>query len=169
MKTLIAIIAAADYSQHEILADLLSEMHNSGEIDILTTCNSSQLATIFGNQFFNFQNVFCLTLPRIQCQTESAMTASTKLYRTADAKGSGSLIYEALRKWFQRCSKRTEEGLAVLQRDIDNQTGTITPLLLAGAEQDSKRFADMALDLSEHAQPQIRAAALNALGKHRAH
>ena len=38
-------------------------------------------------------------------------------------------------------------------RDIDNLTGIVGSLLLAGAEQDSKRFAEVALDLSEHAQP----------------
>ncbi len=164
-ETLIDIIAAADYGQCEALADLLSEMHNSGEIDILTACKSDQLDTISGSPFFIFQNVFCLTLPRIQCQAEAAMTASTQVYRAADAKGSGSMIGEALRTWFQQSSERTEEGLAVIQRYMSNQTGTITPLLLAGAEQDSRRFAAVALDLSKQAQPQIRFDALRALGR----
>ena len=165
-ETLIDFIAAAGYSQHEDLVDLLSEMHNSGEIDIPTACNSGQLDTISGNQFFNFQRVFCLTLPRIHCHAEDAITASTQVYRKAGADLAAGLAFKALREWFQQSSERTEEGLAMLDndRDMDNLNGIVGPLLLAGAEQDSKRFAEVALDLSEHTQPQIRTAALGALG-----
>ena len=162
--TLINFIAAADYSQREALARLLSEMHNSGEINFLSVCNSGQLNTISDVQFANFQRVFRLTLPRIQCHAADAMTASTQLNRRADGDITAILVFEALCEWFQQDSIRIEEGLAAIQRDLDNQTGTITPLLLAGAEQDSKRFIAVALDLSEHAQPQVRSSAIRVLG-----
>ena len=164
-ETLIDIIAAAHYDQCEALANLLSEMHNSGEIDILTACNSGQLDTISGHPFFVFQSVFCLTLPRIHCRAKAAMTTSTKVYRKAGAEGSASLVHEALRKWFQQSSERTQEGLAAIHCDMDNQIGTVTPLLLAGARQDEELFAEVALDFSEQTWPQIRNDALWALGR----
>lgn len=159
--TLVETIGAAGFSQHEALAKLLSESHNSGEIDLLANCISGQLDTISGPPFFVFQHVFCLTLPLIHCQAESAMTASIQVCRKA---GTG-LAYEALRKWFQRSSKRTEEGLAVIDRDMDNQTGTTRPLLLAGAEQDAEMYTGVALQLSEQSRPHIRSDALWALGR----
>ena len=163
--TLVDFIAAEHYAQGEALADLLSEMHNSGEIDILATCSSGQLDAISGHPFFVFQRVFCLTLPRIRCRAEAAMTASTQVFEKAGADLCAGLAYEALRKWFQQSSERTEEGLAVIHCDMDNQTGTVRALLLAGAGQDAEVFTDEALHLSEQTQPQIRSDALWALGR----
>ena len=164
-ECLINLIAAVDYEQCEALADLLANLHNSGEIDILSACNSGQLDTIPDTLFFTFQSVFCLTLPRIDCHAEDAMTASTHVYTKADADGSASSVSEALREWFQQSSVRTEEGLAAIHRNMDYQTGTITPLLLAGAKQDPKRFVLVALDLTKHVQTQIRSDALKVLGR----
>lgn len=162
---LVETIGAAGYSQRKALANLLSEIHNAGEIDFLANCISGQLDTISGNPFFVFQSVFCLTLPLIHCRAEAAMTASTQVCRNAGADLSASLVYEALREWFQQSSERTEEGLAVLDRDMDNQTGTVRPLLLAGAKQDAKMYTGVALQLSEQARPHIRSDALWALGR----
>ena len=122
-------------------------------INILSVCNSDQLDTKSDVQFFDFQRVFCLTLPRIHCHAADLMTASTQLNRRAGDNLTGNLVFEALREWFQQSSIRTEEGLAVIQRDLDNQIGTITPLLLAGAEQDSKMFVAVAVNFSKHVQP----------------
>ena len=163
--TLVHFIAAQHYAQAEALADLLSEMHNSGEIDILATCNSDQLDTISGHPFFVFQRIFCLTLPLIHCRAEAAMTASTQVCRKAGADLCAGLAYEALREWFQQSSDHTEEGLAVMDRDMDNQTGTVRPLLLAGAEQDAEKYTAVTLELSEQARPHVRSAALWALGR----
>ena len=162
---LIEIIAATDNDQCEALADLISEMQNSGEIDILDACESGQLDTLSGHQFFVFHRVFCLTLPRIDCRAKAAMNASTQVYRNAGTDGRASIVCEALREWFQQSSERTKEGLAVIDRELDNHIGTVIPLLLAGAGQDAEKFAVITLDLSERAQPQIRTDALWALGR----
>ena len=163
--TLVHLIAAEHYAQAETLAELLSEMHNSGDIDALTTCNSSQLDAISGHPFFVFQRVFCLTLPLIRCRAAAAMTASTQVCRKAGADLSAGLAYEALREWFQQSSERTEEGLAVIERDMDNQIGAVRPLLLAGAEQNAEMYTGVALQLSGEAQPHIRSDSLWALGR----
>lgn len=163
--TLVETIGAAGYSQREALANLLSEMHNSGEIDLLAICISDQLDTVSGNSFFVFQSIFCLTLPLIRCAAEAAMTASTQVCKKAGADLSAGMPYDALRVWFQQSPKRTEGGLAVLDRDMDDQTRAARPLLLAGAKQDAKKYAEVALRLSEQARPHIRSDALWALSR----
>ena len=162
--TLVKTIAAS-YDQSEALADRLSELHNSGEIDFLAICNSSQLDAVSGSQFFDFQYVFCQTLPRLRCPAEAAMGASRRVFEKAGADLSAGLVYNALREWFQRSPERAEEGLVVVHHNMDGEIGSVRPLLLAGAAQDAKKFAEAALNLSHQVQPDIRSDALWALGR----
>ena len=93
------------------------------------------------------------------------MAASTLVCRKAGADLSAGLAYDALREWFQQSPERTDKGLAALDRDKDDQTRATRPLLLAGARQDAKKYAEVALQLSEQARPHIRSDALWALGR----
>ena len=163
--TLVETIGSAGYSQREALANLLSELHNTEEIDFLASCISGQLDTISGNPFIVFQSVFCRTLPLVLCPAEAAMNAYTQVCKKAGANLSAGLAYDALREWFQQRPERAEEGLAVLNRDMDDQTRAARPLLLAGANQDAQKYAEVALKLSTQARPHIRSDALWALGR----
>ena len=106
--TLIEMIDAADYSRRDSLAHRLSEMHNSGDIDFFASANSSKLDTIDRSQFFRFQHIFCLTLPRIQCQAEDAMAASAQMRKKAGADLTADSALKALREWFLQSPGRTE-------------------------------------------------------------
>ena len=157
-------IASIPYDAVDQLADELAELHNQGRLDVLKVFQSDELPSA-DPTFFSLQRVFRLALPRIRCSVAEAAATCQVLFEKGGDDLAARLVYDALRQWLQLDRCRVDEGLKLVRRDLDNQTGITRDVLVAGAAHDPKRYAKEALDLSRQPQAHIRQDALFALGR----
>lgn len=158
--TLLEVVAEISNRDSEAVASLLSSLHNSGEIDFLAACASNQLDDISRDSFFPLQRVFCKILPNLCCSVSDATAICDKLFQKAGNDLTAGLVFKALQEWMQVSSGRVLQSLAQLRLDVETQTRLVRPVLLAGAVHDSTKFAEVALDVSNHSQTPTRAEAL---------
>lgn len=162
---LLSEIASGSYGDHDSLANRLAKLHNSGTLDILDVFQSDQLDTVSGSPFFKLQQVFCLTLPQIQCTVENTVATYKALFEKAGEDLEAGEVYRCLCEWFQVRRGRVDAGLALIQNDLDIPIGVIRSILLAGAAHNLTEFVTAALELSHQNQSHIRQGALSALGQ----
>ena len=143
---------------------MLSELHNVGEIDFLNACRSDQLDGLSGYLFFQFKQVFCQTLPTLSCTTSDAVKTCGVLFEKAPEDLAADRVYDSFRAWIKKCPQRIEQGLSLIKSGTNQQNGIVRTVLLAGAQNDLRRFAEEALALSHHTQANMRLGALVALG-----
>ena len=151
--------------EHESVVDLLANLHNSGDVDFLATCRSEELDRLPQRSYFGLQHVFCDSLPNIECPVTAAAVACDRMFEKAGSDGTASLVFRALREWFQHSPSRVAEGLSLICRNTDNHPRLVRPVLIAGATHDAKRYTEEALALSRATQSSIRMDALFALGQ----
>lgn len=144
------------------LSAAIAELHNLGQIDFFSACDSDALVPLSNPAYYRFQAIFCKTLPQLNCTVREALTACQNLYEKA-AGNMGSVVYDALRKWLEQDPHRSEEGLALLGTH-DNFTGFTSTVLLGGASHDVRKFAEHALVLSREPKEDVRGGSLRALG-----
>ena len=164
-ESLLSTIASVPYDNTDQLADVLAELHNDGRLDVLKVFRSDEQLASADPTFFRLQHVFCLTLPRMRCSVAEAAATCEVLFDKAGDDLAAGQVYDALRDWLQLSRPRADEGLTLVQHDLDNQTGITRHVLVAGAAHDPKKYAEEALDLSHQPQFHIRQDALFALGR----
>ena len=164
--TLVDILASYPHQEHESLARSLAELHNAGLLDVFelfgTACRK---ATHPGFTFFRIQQIFCSTLPRVECSVKAAADACNDFMEEAGPDHAASFVYDSFLKWLGVNCERIEQGLSLVQTDQNIHSNATQSVLIAGAAHDPNRFAAEALKLSQDTQPSIRLGALRALGK----
>ena len=163
--TLLEAIAAAPYDEFDSVAHLLAELHNSGEIDLLAACDKPALDAIPTHPFFTLQQVFCRTLPRLQCSTKCATSACERMFERAGPDMAASLVFDALAKWLEQAPERVAAGLDLIDQDTEINPGVVNSVLLGGATQDAAKSTKDALDLSHRTSPTIRLPSLAAVAR----
>ena len=161
---LLEAIADTPYSEHERVAELLAEMHNTGHVNLLQVCGSGQLGALSRHRFFDLQGLFCVALPHVRCSTAEAATLCHRFFEQAGEDLSAGAVYGALAEWFNRTIERVDEGLAFVRAKLDVAYGVTRSLLLAGSTHDVARFVHEGLELSQEPNESTRRAALSALG-----
>ena len=156
-------IVATPYDQLDSVAEVVSDLHNRGEIDFLASCESPPLADEPNHSFFALQRVFCQILPRIECSAEAAANACKAMIARAGDRVLADLIYDAFSKWICQSPARAEETLALIRCDLDTHAPLVTPVLLAGATHDVDRYVEEAFAFSDQPQSKIQLAAVWAL------
>ena len=157
--TLLSAISETPYDERETIAKTLSALHNSGSIDFLKACRSSQLGALSDRSFYGLQSVFCSTMPRIDCSPQEAIIVVGIVSERA-----GSVI-DALRGWFQHTPQRPDRGLELIQSDITAYSHAVKPVLLAEARHDVRKYAAVALYLARQPALKCRLDAVTSLGK----
>ena len=150
--------------QLDSVAEAVAGLHNRGEIDFLTSCESPTLAQDSGHSFFTFQEVFCRILPRIDCTAEAASNACKSLSESAGTETPSLSFYNALSAWIRESSARADETLDLIHRDLNAHARLINPVLLAGATHDVAKYVEEAFAFSKHRESNIRTNAVIALG-----
>ena len=161
---LLQTIAATPHKHLDSTGRLLADLHNSGEIDFLATCEPVSLAAVPDLSFFALQRLFCQTLSNIDCSTEAAASACESMFARAGNEGAAGFVYSSLSDWFRHSPARAEEGLALIHRDPDMHTRLVRPVLLAGATHDASMYVEEAFNFSSDADSPVRLDALSALG-----
>ena len=161
---LLEAIAATPYDQQDSVAEAVSDLHNRSEIDFLACCEPSPLAEDPNRSFFALQQIFCQTLPRIECSAEAAANACRAMSARAGERTPPDLIYNAFSNWNRQRPARAEETLVLIRSDVDAYARLVKPVLLAGATNDAAKYVEEAFTFSDHPQPNVRLDAVFALG-----
>ena len=161
---LLSVIAETSYDERNNLVQVLSAFHNSGYIDFLSVCRSGQLGAISGWSFFVVQQVFCDTLPGLDCSAADAATTCRILFERAGNDLAATRVFDSLLEWLQKGSERTDEALELIRRDARIPSQVVTSIILAGARHDIMRYAKEALDYATRRQFPARLGAIAALG-----
>ena len=156
--------AVANWSggDYDGLSTAIAELHNLGQINFLAACGSDALAPLSDRAYFRVQDVFCKTLPQLDCTARKAFAACQNLYEKA-AGNMATLVYDALREWLEQDPQRADDGLELVGTR-NSYTGLTSSVLLGGASHDMRKFARQALALSRRPQEDIRGGSLRALG-----
>ena len=157
--------AATPHAQFDSVAEILSELHNDGEINVLTACATPGLDALSRHSFFCFQQIFCRTLPKIHCSTDDAIAACGRMFDRAGADAAAGFIYDALVQWFQESPARVDGGLALIRQEMGISSDVVRSVLLAGATHNAAKATTDALDLSNREDPTIRLPAIWALAR----
>jgi len=161
---LLQTIAATPHKHLDSTGRMLADLHNSGEIDFLATCEPASLAAMPDLSFFALQRLFCQTLPHIDCAAEAAASACENMFARAGNDGAAGFVYSSLSNWFRHSPARAEEGLALIHRDPDIHRRLVRSVLLAGTTHDATRYVEEAFRFSNDADSPVRQDALWALG-----
>lgn len=153
------------YGDYDSLGALLAELHNSGEVDVLSKCSSDELSKVSGSSLVRLRDVFCKVLPRLECRVEEAMKVCQVLHeKSAKDDLLAGEVYVALERWLHKDTARIENALALVKRKNDVQAGVTRAILTAGATHDAEKYAKEALELSQNSQEGIRIDSLKVLG-----
>ena len=163
--TLLDGLAALAYEDVESVTTTVSELHNGGDIDILSACASPQVDAMSDQSFFSFYHIFCKILPLIDSSVEAAEAACRNIFERAGHDLSAGIVYDSLTDWFRKTPGRVEEGLTIIHQEIDTDRRLVRPVLLAGASHDAAMYSEAAFDLSNQPQMHIRRDAIWALGR----
>lgn len=161
---LLAAIVEMPYEERDNLVQVLSALHNSGDIDFLSDCRSNQLDAISGWSFFVVQKVFCDTLPRLNCRAADATAICRILFERAGNDLAATHVFDSLLEWLQKSPERTDEGLELIRHDTGVSPQIVGSILKAGARHDIIRYAEEALDFAIRRQSPARLGAIAALG-----
>ena len=162
---LLSAVTEASFDERDCLSSTLAELHNSGELDVVRALTSDLSGSVSGQAFFQLQDVFCQTLPYLDCSVEAAASVCQVFYEKAAGDMTAGLVYDALRQWAKVDRRRVEAGLAMVRSNSDIPSGPTRSFLLAGAVQDFDTAANEALGLSRLANNNIRLDSLIALGR----
>ena len=163
--TLLETASSLAIQEHEIVVNVLANLHNSGDIDLLAACRSEELDRLPQQSYYGLRHVFCDSLPQIECPATEAVAACDRMNEKAGTDDSAALVFAALSEWFQQSPACAEEGLSLICLDADTHARLVRPVLFAGAAHDPNKYTEEALVLSRAAQPSMRMDALFALGK----
>ena len=162
--TLLSAIDKTPNDEHEALAETLSTLHNSGNLDFLKSCTSDRFTALSGTSLYRFQRVFCNTLPKIDCSAKKAVITTRLISERAEDGITYGSAYDALREWFQQTPQRADSGLKLIQSDMRLYSHAVRSVLLAGARHDVRKYASVALSLARQLESGRRMDAIIALG-----
>lgn len=162
--TLLEELVAIEYDCDSI-TNVVSSLHNGGNIDILSACDSPQLDAMSDQSFFSFYHIFCETLPMIDSPAEAVEAACRNIFKRAGNDLTAGMVYDSLTNWFRQNPARVEEGLTLIRQEIDTDRRLVRPVLLAGASHDAIISSEETFNLSNQPQMHIRQDAIWALGR----
>ena len=160
--TLLESLAATEFNEIESVATVVSELHNCSEINIFKAYESSQI-DVTAQSFVVLWNLFCKTLPLLNCPTDDVISACEKMFEKAGSRGDA--VYECLTEWFRKNPTRITDGLSLIHQDITINKRLVKPVLFAWASHDAAKSTEEAIDLLNQEQVHIRLDAIRALGR----
>lgn len=144
---------------------MLAELHNAGDIDILTLVTSESVGPYKGHAFFNGQHVYRALISRLQAPAEALMNVVQTLLDAAGQDMAAGLPVEEFAKWCGKDSARPGELLGLVDRKVPNADRFLTIAIMSGVVVDRAYFLDRAYSFLESGSETETQSAINALGQ----
>lgn len=161
---LLEFVAEVPWDSIGELAEALSELHNSDEIDLLDVLSEDRLDTLEELVFFRVRHAFNQTLPFIECGAEEAISTCRLMAKKAGSDITKGQEYDALEQWLQKSRQRVDDTIAWVESAVEVDPNILLLALVAGAHLAPAEFSELALAYSRRDDPSFRLSALSALG-----
>lgn len=149
----------------EPTSEALAELHNTGDLDLLSSLRHGQLRADGPHVFHKILELFRRTLPLIDCDVSDALAAVNSINRRLTDGGAAATAHEALHGWLEKQESRPKQALSLVLRDNPLDDAVLRVVLTVGGRTDPDAFTTQAVTLSRDTSPATRGAALFALGR----
>lgn len=144
--------------------NLAVDLHNSGDVNLLTNLTADALEESKGFQFFTLQQFYCAAIPRLASDVKPLMLVISAL---VEAGGEDLMAYQpnsAYRDWCAADDDRPVEALSLIEAGDAEARDYLSLTLEAGARRDLRAYMTRAKAYVRET-PQLRLGALTALAR----
>lgn len=122
-------IGQADFKS---ILEMCVELHNAGEIDLLSLIRNSELEGIDGHRFFVGQDFFCKVIPQLRASTAEMMHCVHTLVKKGGDDLAANRPNAALKEWCETDLTRAHEIVDAAKNDDPMAVEFLTFALTAG-------------------------------------
>ena len=143
----------------------LSDLHNSGEIDLLVIVTRDSVQAFQGQVFWYGQHVYRALISRIQAPAEALLNVVQILIESAGRDMAASMPVDEFSKWCGSEPSRPMELLDLVDRKVPHADLFLTIALKQGVAVDRPYFLNRAYGFLTDGSETEKQAAINALGQ----
>lgn len=155
------------HDQNEIndkLGKLLSELHNTGEVDIILEFSRLN-RTNHKQDFFSLRHVFVDALPFLEAPVFEVMDCVKHLTIQAEGDMTQGIVIGPFIEYCKKIPSRVDEVLSISLENVDESFDFISPALIAGSEVNTDHYFEVALGLlANNKNPEIIKRTIFSLG-----
>lgn len=144
---------------------MLSDLHNSGEIDLLGVVTRESIQAFQGQVFWGGQQVYRALISRLQARAEALLNVVQILIEAAGQDMAASMPVEEFSKWCGSEPSRPMELLDLVDRKVPHADRFLTIAIKQGVAVDRRYFLDRAYGFLASGSETEKQAAINALGQ----
>ncbi len=154
-----------DPAERKALASNLASLHNEGTINLIATFTRLPGAEESGPNFFELRHVFEEVLPEIEAPVAQVAHCVQRLFREAGSDLAAGTVLDAFRDFCAKRPDRIQAALTAIEAAPEELSNLVVATLVAGSIIDSAVYADEAIRLSRHTNPELRSRAIFAIGR----
>lgn len=128
------------------LGKLLSELHNSGEVDIVLEFSKLN-RTNHKQDFFSLRHIFIKALPFLEAPVLQVMECVKHLTNQAEGDMTKGIVIGPFIEYCKKTPSRVDEVLSISLNNIDDSFDFVTPSLIAGSQINIDQYFEIALGL----------------------
>lgn len=151
-----------DYKQ---ICETLTELHNSGEIDLVVSMQNVSKTQIRDHDFWQLQSLFSELIPNLETQANALMEGVMCLVEKGGQDLMANQPNAAFREWLKRRPDDTRRLLEKAQQTDAPSLKLLTFVLEAGVTQDFQTFFNAAINFLSSEHVEDRLAAVTALSR----
>lgn len=154
------------HSEESILTEALSELHNSGELDLVKILSGVDKSSC-GNNFFRILHSFENVLPSLDARTEDVLQALSYLTQLADRDLAASGVYGAFELFCRVDMNRPRDSVEFIlkQSDLNIYASFLSSAILAYDSSHVVEAIQIIKDLIANSSNTVRSQAYFALGQ----
>ncbi len=144
---------------------MLSDLHNSGEIDLLGVVTRESIQAFQGQVFWGGQQVYRALISRLQAPAEALLNVVQILIEAAGQDMAAGMPVEEFSKWCGSEPSRPMELLDLVDRKVPHADRFLTIAIKQGVAVNRPYFLDRAYGFLASGSETEKQAAINALGQ----
>ncbi|MBW6420828.1 hypothetical protein KX729_05180 [Rhizobium sp. XQZ8] len=145
--------------------ETLSDLHNSGEIDLLGLVTRDSIQAFQGQIFWRGQHVYRALISRLQAPAETLLNVVQTLIEAAGQDMAAGMPVEEFSKWCGSERSRPTELLGLIDRKVPHADRFLTIAIKQGVAVNRPYFLDRAYGFLTSGSETEKQAAINALGQ----
>ena len=149
----------------ESLCESLTRLHNSGEIDVISSFQQLKNEPPTAIDFFSTRRVLEKTLPKLKAAVLPVMECVLQLVNEAGRDMAAGLLLPPFVDFCAVDESRPVEALALIEESIDKYVELLPPVIVAGARIDTEFYLRKSIQLSKHQNLKMRQAAIFSIGR----
>lgn len=146
------------------LTEALVNLHNTSTIDVVAAFSALRHASEHPD-FFLTRHVLEDVLPELNADVLSVMKCVIHLTKEAGQDGVAGMLIDPYIRFCAKRPSRAYEAIELIQKDTHSLVNLLAPTLIAGARRNVTRYAQKAIEFSQHSNIEVRKQAVFSLGR----